>query len=88
MMQISRAEEGCNPCIPLSNMQVDAHSREVASCMETDNLPNIPRTVHLSSKGTLTMENVEGYTNGCVENKGDIGSSANQFQCTLCGSNE
>lgn len=88
MMQISRAEEGCNPCIPLSNMQADAHSREATSCMETDDLPNIPRNVHLSSKGTLTMENVEGCTNGCVENKGDIGSSANQVQCTLCGSNE
>lgn len=95
MMQTSRAEEGCNPCIPSSNMQADAHSREVAGCMETDELSNIPRNVHHSRKGTLTMENVEGSMNGCVENKEDnllnvreIGSSGNQVQCTSCGSNE
>lgn len=95
MMRTSRAEEGCNPCISLSNMQADAHSREVASCVETTDLPNISRNLHLSNKGTLTMENVEGCVNGCVENKQDklpnvrdMGSSANQVRCTSCGSNE
>ena len=63
--------------------------------METDDLPNIPRNVHLSSKGTFTMENVEGCMNGCVEDTKDnlpnvreIGSSGHQVQCTLCGINE
>lgn len=95
MMPTSRAEEICNPCIPLSNMQADAHSREVAGCMESDDLSNIQRNVHLSRKGTLAMENVEGSMNGCVENKEDnlqnvreIGSSGNHVQCTSCGSNE
>jgi len=78
MMQTSRVEDCHNPCIPLSNMQANDHSREATSCMETDDLPNIPRNVHSSRKGSLTMENVEGYMNGCVENKGYIGSSPNQ----------